>query len=78
MFLDTSSLNRKNVHFVARHNHVKCRLDFCHDNGIHLGIDDATRDNQLAKGIVGKRLTNRRPNGKSRTSAHLALVEALG
>jgi hypothetical protein len=30
-----------------------------------LGIDDKDRANELAEGIVGKRLTDRRPNGKN-------------
>jgi hypothetical protein len=29
-----------------------------------LGVDDTDRANELAKGIVGKRLTYRRPNQK--------------
>lgn len=33
-----------------------------HNNRIALGVDDSNRAEQLAKGIVGKRLTYRRPN----------------
>jgi hypothetical protein len=36
-----------------------------HNNRVALGVDDAGRADQLAKGIVGKRLTYRRPNSKN-------------
>jgi hypothetical protein len=39
-------------------------FDFRHNNRIALGIDDNDRASELAKGIVGKRLTYRRPNAK--------------
>jgi transposase-like protein len=39
-------------------------FDFRYSNRVKLGIDDATRANLMAKGIVGKHLTYRRPHGK--------------
>jgi hypothetical protein len=36
-------------------------FDFRHNNGIALGVTDYMRAELLAKGIVGKRLTYRRP-----------------
>jgi hypothetical protein len=40
-------------------------FDFRYSNRIALGIDDETRAEKLAKGIVGRRLTYRRPNRES-------------
>jgi hypothetical protein len=37
-------------------------FDFRHNNRIALGITDGERAENLAVGIVGKRLTYRRPN----------------
>jgi len=39
-------------------------FDFRHNNRIALGVDDKNGATELAKGIVGKRLTYRRPNSK--------------
>jgi len=36
-------------------------IDFRHSNRAALGVDDMERTEEMAKGIVGKRLTNRRP-----------------
>jgi transposase-like protein len=52
-------------HCAEKHLHrYLAEFDFRHNNRIALGIDDAARADQLAKGIVGKRLTYRRPNSK--------------
>jgi hypothetical protein len=40
-------------------------FDFRHTNRTALGVNDADRATELAKGIVGKRLTCRRPNQKT-------------
>jgi hypothetical protein len=42
-------------------------LIFRYNNRIALAVDDEKRANELAKGIVGKRLTYRRPNSKTFT-----------
>jgi hypothetical protein len=39
-------------------------FDFRYNNRVALGVNDTDRANELAKGIVGKRLTYRRPNQK--------------
>jgi hypothetical protein len=47
--------------------HLHCYLaefDFRYNNRIALGVDDTDRASELAKGIVGKRLTYRQPNQK--------------
>ena len=41
------------------------RVDFRYNNRIAVGVDDTDRATELAKGIVGKRLTYRRPNSKN-------------
>lgn len=50
-------------HCAEKHLHrYLAEFDFRHNNRIALGVDDKERANELAKGIVGKRLTYRRPN----------------
>ena len=50
-------------HCSEKHLHrYLAEFDFRHNNRIALGVDDTARADQLAKGIVGKRLTYRRPN----------------
>jgi hypothetical protein len=39
-------------------------FDFRYNNRVALGVDDYERAEKLAKGIVGKRLTYRRPHFK--------------
>src|SRR5712675_755408 len=52
-------------HCSEKHLHrYLAEFDFRHNNRIALGVDDTARADQLAKGIVGKRLTYRRPNQK--------------
>jgi hypothetical protein len=60
----------------AHHNHDKAgssekhlhrylaEFDFRHNNRTALGVNDGARADKLAKGIVGKRLTYRRPDRK--------------
>jgi hypothetical protein len=49
-------------HCAANHSHhYLAEFDFRHNNRIALGVNDGERADQLAKGIVGKRLTYRRP-----------------
>ena len=49
-------------HCAEKHLHrYLAEFDFRYNNRIALGIDDATRAETLAAGIVGKRLTYRRP-----------------
>ena len=43
-------------------------FDFRRNNRIALGVNDAERASQLAKGIVGKRLTYRRPDRKNQAA----------
>lgn len=58
-------------HCAEKHLHrYLAEFDFRHNNRTALGVNDAERADQLAKGIVGKRLTYRRPDRKDRTSAH--------
>jgi transposase-like protein len=53
-------------HCSEKHLHrYLAEFDFRHNNRIALGVTDGERANQLAKGIVGKRLTYRRPNSKN-------------
>jgi len=53
-------------HCAEKHLHrYLAEFDFRHNNRIALGVDDAGRAHELAKGIVGKRLTYRRPNSKN-------------
>src|SRR6266496_5952502 len=53
-------------HCSEKHLHrYLAEFDFRHNNRIALGIDDKDRANELAKGIVGKRLTYRRPHSKN-------------
>ena len=53
-------------HCAEKHLHrYLAEFDFRHNNRIALGVDDGERANQLAKGILGKRLTYRRPNRKN-------------
>src|SRR5258705_9038442 len=53
-------------HCAEKHLHrYLAEFDFRHNNRIALGVDDKDRANELAKGIVGKRLTYRRPNSKN-------------
>jgi len=52
-------------HCSEKHLHrYLAEFDFRHNNRIALGVDDTNRAIELAKGIVGKRLTYRRPNQK--------------
>jgi hypothetical protein len=58
-------------HCAEHHLHrYLAEFDFRHNNRIALGVDDAARANQLAKGIVGKRLAYRRPNRKADAISH--------
>jgi hypothetical protein len=50
-------------HCAEKHLHrYLAEFDFRHNNRIALGVNDTDRANELAKNIVGKRLTYRRPN----------------
>lgn len=52
-------------HCSEKHLHrYLAEFDFRYNNRVSLGVDDTSRAEQLAKGIVGKRLTYRRPNLK--------------
>jgi transposase-like protein len=52
-------------HCSEKHLHrYLAEFDFRYSNRIALGVDDADRAALMAKGITGKRLTYRRPNGK--------------
>jgi transposase-like protein len=52
-------------HCSEKHLHrYLAEFDFRYNNRVALGTNDADRANELAKGIVGKRLTYRRPNQK--------------
>jgi transposase-like protein len=52
-------------HCAEKHLHrYLAEFDFRYNNRIALGTDDSARADELAKGIVGKRLTYRRPNQK--------------
>ncbi len=52
-------------HCSEKHLHrYLAEFDFRHNNRIALGVNDTDRANELAKGIVGKRLTYRRPDTK--------------
>jgi hypothetical protein len=52
-------------HCAEKHLHrYLAEFDFRHNNRSSLGVTDGERAEQLAKGIVGKRLTYRRPNAK--------------
>jgi ISXO2-like transposase domain len=49
-------------HCSEKHLHrYLAEFDFRYNNRIALGVDDGNRASELAKGIVGKRLTYRRP-----------------
>lgn len=53
-------------HCKKKHLHrYLAEIDFRYDNRIALGVDDTDRANELAKGIVGKRLTYQRSNSKN-------------
>ena len=53
-------------HCKEKHLHrYLAEFDFRYSNRVALGIDDESRAEKLAKGIVGKRLTYRRPNRES-------------
>lgn len=53
-------------HCAEKHLHrYLAEFDFRYNHRASLGTDDEERANQLAKGIVGKRLTYRRPNSAS-------------
>jgi transposase-like protein len=53
-------------HCAEKHLHrYLSEFDFRYSNRAALGIDDNARAEIAAKGIVGKRLTYRRPNGKN-------------
>jgi len=59
-------------HCSEKHLHrYLAEFDFRHNNRTALGVTDGERATELAKGIVGKRLTYRRPNRK--TFRHKAL-----
>jgi hypothetical protein len=50
-------------HCAEKHLHrYLAEFDFRHNHRTALGVNDGERANELAKGIVGKRLTYRRPN----------------
>jgi hypothetical protein len=50
-------------HCAEKHLHrYLAEFDFRYNNRTALGVDDTTRANALARGIVGKRLTYRRPH----------------
>ena len=50
-------------HCGEKHLHrYLAEFDFRYNNRASLGVNDGNRAEQLAKGIVGKRLTYRRPN----------------
>ena len=50
-------------HCQEKHLHrYAAEFDFRHNNRIALGVDDVARTEQLAKSIVGKRLTYRTTN----------------
>lgn len=52
-------------HCAEKHLHrYLAEFDFRHNNRVALGVNDGERAEELAKGIVGKRLTYRRPNRK--------------
>jgi transposase-like protein len=52
-------------HCSEKHLHrYLAEFDFRHNNRAALGVNDVERAGQLAKGIVGKRLTYRRPDQK--------------
>jgi hypothetical protein len=52
-------------HCAEKHLHrYLAEFDFRHNNRVALGVNDRDRATELAKGIVGKRLTYRRPNRK--------------
>lgn len=52
-------------HCAEKHLHrYLAEFDFRHNNRTALGVNDGGRATELAKGIVGKRLTYRRPNRK--------------
>jgi transposase-like protein len=52
-------------HCAEKHLHrYLAEFDFRHNNRSSLGVNDSSRADKLAKGIVGKRLTYRRPNQK--------------
>jgi transposase-like protein len=53
-------------HCAEKHLHrYLAEFDFRHNNRVALGVGDTERADRLAKGIVGKRLTYRRPNSKN-------------
>ena len=50
-------------HCAEKHLHrYLAEFDFRHNNRIALGVNDIMRAENLAEGIVGKRLTYRRPH----------------
>ena len=52
-------------HCAEKHLHrYLAEFDFRYNNRVALGIEDTERADKLAEGIVGKRLTYRRPNQK--------------
>jgi transposase-like protein len=56
-------------HCAEKHLHrYLAEFDFRHNNRIALGVNDTMRAETLAEGIVGKRLTYRRPNSASLSS----------
>ena len=58
-------------HCAEKHLHrYLAEFDFRHNNRVALGVDDTARADQLAKGIVGKRLTYRRPDSKGSAATH--------
>jgi transposase-like protein len=60
-----SVFKRGMLHCSEKHLHrYLAEFDFRHNNRTALGVNDVERANELAKGIVGKRLTYRRPNAK--------------
>ena len=55
-------------HCSEKHLHrYLAEFDFRYNNGSALGVNDLMRAEQAAKGIVGKRLTYRRPHKVTQT-----------
>jgi hypothetical protein len=58
-------------HCGEKHLHrYLAEYDFRYNNRAALGVDDAMRAEIAVKGIVGKRLTYRRPNGKGHSASN--------
>ena len=58
-------------HCAEKHLHrYLAEFDFRYSNRAGLGVNDEQRAAKLAKGIVGKRLTYRRPRGQSHAQSN--------